>query len=253
MEERQLWNYKTEEIAKGYVQNPEGYECILCGQTYQKGKIYPVKEQLYDAYGAVQQHVLTEHNCSADYLLGKEAGLTGISEVQQQLLRLMSQGREDKAIAKELGIAESTVRNHRFKLREKQKQAKLYLAMMQSLEEKMNRKIEVSDQGVLEEIHATAKMVDARFIATDQEREKTLKTYLDDQGRLKQFPAREKKKIIVLKEIMKRFHKGKDYEEKEVNEILKDIFSDYPTIRRALIEYGFMERSEDCTVYRVKE
>jgi len=253
MEEKQLWNYPLEEIAEGYTKVQGCFECLLCKASFENGRIYTVNGQMYDAYGAVRRHVLLEHNCCADYLLSKDASLTGISEVQKQLLLMMSQGKDDKTIAKEMGIAESTVRNHRFKLREKQKQAKLFLAMMQSMEEKMNRTIGMSDQGAIEEIHATARMVDARFIATDQEREKTIKTYMDDQGGLKQFPAKEKKKIILLREIMKRFQKGRQYQEREVNEILKAIFSDYPTIRRALIEYGFMERSGDCMVYHVKE
>lgn len=40
---------------------------------------------------------------------------------------------------------------------------------------------------------------------------------------------------------------------KEINRVLKRIFEDYATIRRALIEYGFIDRSNDCTKYWVKE
>jgi len=36
--------------------------------------------------------------------------------------------------------------------------------------------------------------------------------------------------------------------------ILKRIYEkDYVYLRRALIEYGFMERPADCSVYRVRE
>ncbi|MEG2739993.1 DUF2087 domain-containing protein, partial [Clostridium sp.] len=31
------------------------------------------------------------------------------------------------------------------------------------------------------------------------------------------------------------------------------IYEDYATIRRALVEYGFMKRSNDCSSYWVKE
>lgn len=52
---------------------------------------------------------------------------------------------------------------------------------------------------------------------------------------------------------MENFKQGKIYSEKEVNRILKRIYEDNATLRRALIEYGFMERSNDCKSYWVKE
>ena len=77
---------------------------------------------------------------------------------------------------------------------------------------------------------------------------------MDENGALLQFPAREKKKIIVLREIVKNFKADREYSEKEVNRILERIYArDYPTVRRYLIEYGFMDRSKDGSVYRVKE
>ena len=97
-------------------------------------------------------------------------------------------------------------------------------------------------------------MVDDRYDITDEERQKAIATYMDENGGIKQFPAREKKKIILLGEVMKNFKRGIAYSEAEINKVLKRIYEeDYPTLRRALIEYGFMERSLDCKVYRVKE
>ncbi|WP_236719720.1 DUF2087 domain-containing protein [Neobacillus mesonae] len=34
--------------------------------------------------------------------------------------------------------------------------------------------------------------------------------------------------------------------------MLKSIYADFATIRRYLIEYGFMDRSKDCMKYWVK-
>jgi hypothetical protein len=207
---------------------------------------------LYDAFGAVKKHHDAEHGFTVDYILNQDISLCGISEVQQQILKLMSEGKDDKMIAQSVGIAQSTVRNHRFKLREKEKQAKIFLAMMESLEEKTNRSISHADAGVIEEIHPTATMVDNRYNITKEEKEKTIKTYINETGVLKQFPAKEKKKIILLREFMKNFERNKEYREVEVNQILESIYSDFPTLRRALIEYGFLERSVDCSVYKVK-
>jgi len=76
---------------------------------------------------------------------------------------------------------------------------------------------------------------------------------MNKNGVLKSYPSREKKKIIVLEEIMKKFESSAIYSEKEINEILKAVYDDFATIRRALIEYGFLSRSNDCRSYWVKE
>jgi len=61
-------------------------------------------------------------------------------------------------------------------------------------------------------------------------------------GRLMQFPTKEKKWLIVLRWLATRFEAGKHYTEKEVNAILTEIHADYATMRRNLVEYGFMRR-----------
>ncbi|WP_167956995.1 DUF2087 domain-containing protein [Anaerosporobacter faecicola] len=248
-----MWKATIEELVDGFQEVKEGFTCIFCGKSFKKGRIYELDQTLFDAYGAVKHHREKDHGESVDYLLNLHSNVTGLSEVQQQILKLMSSGKGDKEIAAEVGIAQSTVRNHRFKLREKEKQAKIFLALMRSLEEKTSRSINETDCGVIEEIHSNATMVDDRYTITDQEREKTIKTYMTEEGAIKQYPSKEKKKIIILGEIMKNFVRGRDYSEAEVNKVLKRMYDDYPTLRRALIEYGFFDRSTDCKVYRVKE
>lgn len=246
-----LWNYSIEEIMAGHAEEEEAYRCVFCGKSFEKGKIFQEEGGLYDAFGAVRVHVKKVHGTPADCLLSGNPAGAGISEVQKRLLELLSEGKNDRQIAAEMGITPSTVRNHRFKLREKEKQAKIFLALMRALEQKTKEGIMDTDQGRLEEVHPAAAMVDDRYGITRQEREKALKTYMNADGSLKQIPAREKKKIIILREIMKRFEPGREYTEKEVNRILKEIYAeDFPSIRRALIEYGFMDRTDDCSAYR---
>lgn len=252
--ENKIWNYTVEDLLQGYHEEEGVFRCVYCGEFFEKGRIYEKESRLYDAYGAVKEHTSREHGCMADYLLKQPLTLTGLTDVQSQILKLIAEGKSDKEIAAELEVAQSTVRNHKFKLREKEKQAKLFVALMQSLEQKNRKTIMQTDQGAMEETNAGSSMVDERYAITEQEREKTLKTYMDENGGLKQIPARAKKKIIILREIMKNFSADKVYSEKEVNRILSRIYEpDYPSIRRALIEYGFMERSADCSQYRVKE
>lgn len=249
-----IWNSSVDEIAAGYKESKEAYQCTLCGKVLKKGMIYNLADTLYDAFGAVKEHCNEEHGYSVDYLLSQDPSLLGISEVQQQILKQMSERMDDKTIAENVGIAPSTVRNHRFKLREKEKQARLFLAMMQSLEDKTSRPISQSDTGIIEEIHQSATMIDDRYNITKEEREKTVKTYMNENGALIQIPAKEKKKIIILREIMKNFKHNQKYDENEINKVLKRIYSDdYVSLRRALIEYGFFDRSDSGAVYRVKE
>lgn len=97
-------------------------------------------------------------------------------------------------------------------------------------------------------------MVDERYALTEGEEQEILKTYFHQglDGPLKDFPKREKRKIAVLRQITKRFDIGRQYTEKEVNEILKALHPDFATIRRYMIEYGFMDRHKDCSCYWVK-
>lgn len=248
-----IWNYELDEIINGFAETKDHYYCVMCEKTFEKGRIYKEKDLLFDAQGAVKAHIDNEHGNTASYLLQQTSAVTGLSDIQNQLLQYLLEGKTDKEIGEKLGIAQSTVRNHRFKLREKEKQAKLFLALMESISRETSRPISKSDTGDIEELRESATMVDDRYSISDQERKKTIATYMDENGALKQFPAREKKKIILLGEIIKNFKVDTEYTEADVNKVLRRIYEeDYPTIRRALIEYGFMDRSSDCTKYRVK-
>ena len=91
------------------------------------------------------------------------------------------------------------------------------------------------------------------YEATKEEKQKVLSTYFKDglDGQLTIFPSKEKRKLIILQHTLKRFKPNQVYTEKELNEILKTVYTDYVTIRRSLIVYGFMERSKDCSQYWV--
>ncbi len=94
-------------------------------------------------------------------------------------------------------------------------------------------------------------MVDARYEITQQEEQKILSTVFASMQplRLKTFPPKEKKKVVILRTIAKEFEEGIRYSEVQVNEILKDIYPDYVTLRRYLIEYGYLERTRDGSAY----
>ena len=97
-------------------------------------------------------------------------------------------------------------------------------------------------------------MVDERFAITEQENEEIIKAYFKEgtDSPLSLFPKKEKRKIVILKQLIQRFDPKRKYTEKEVNEILKKAYHDYVTIRRYFIEYGFMDRHPDGSSYWVK-
>jgi len=63
-------------------------------------------------------------------------------------------------------------------------------------------------------------------------------------GRLVQFPAQLKKRLVVLEKIAETFEPGREYTEREVNHILLDFNDDVASLRRGLIEHKIMTRSK---------
>jgi DNA-binding transcriptional ArsR family regulator len=66
---------------------------------------------------------------------------------------------------------------------------------------------------------------------------------------LKAIPSQRKKRVVILQHLVERFEPGRAYPEKEVNAILKSAHEDFATLRRELIDYGFMNR--DHGIYKV--
>ena len=253
MEKDRFWDASVEELAAGYVydEKTEEYSCLLCEERFENGVIYQQDGVFYEAKKAAVRHIESVHGSMFEYMLNMDKKYTGLSEHQRELLQLFKNGLSDQEIVKELnGGSTSTIRNHRFKFKEKEKQAKIYLAIMRLLK---NTREEKKTEALIP-IHKGAKMVDERYAITVEEKEKVLATYFKDglDSVLSTFPSKEKRKIIVLQHILMRFDRSKKYSEKEINQVLKSIYHDFATIRRYLIEYGFMDRSKDCTEYWVK-
>ena len=248
-----FWNATMEDLKRGYIQQGDTIKCLICGKIFQLGKVSMIDEEFYESWKAAELHIRNTHNSMLEYLLNMNGSFTGVSDVQREVLKLFAEGISDKEIASRLGVATSTIRNHRYKLREKEKQSKLYLVMMELLDESTNKKITKLDKGTICDAHKTATTLDYRFNITSEEKIQVIQNYINEDGSLKSYPSKEKKKIIVLEQIMRSFTIGKVYSEKEINRILSRVYEDYATVRRALIEYGFLSRSNDCKSYWVKE
>ena len=105
------------------------------------------------------------------------------------------------------------------------------------------------------QMHSGATMADERYMVTAAEIDKIIATYFEstDPYILTAFPPKQKKKLVILQVFAQQFQKGTKYAEKEVNDIIRPIFADFATIRRYLIEYGFMDRTPDGRAYWVVE
>lgn len=246
-----FWQASLQEIKQGYTYNETNDEfiCLICGKSFANGIIYPDNNQLYEAQKYIKLHITQRHQSIFQVLLNLDKKLTGLTDHQKTILELFYAGCSDNDVAKTLNTGStSTIRNHRFSLREKQKQAKIFLAIMELLGDKLPKKQTFID------IPLSAKQVDDRFAITEQENEKILAVYFKQglNGPLESFPLKEKKRVAILRHLIKSFAANKTYTEKEVNAILKPFYHDYVLLRRNLIEYGFMDRVQDGSSYWLK-
>ena len=234
----------TEQLVEGYQFDQFEYQCLFCDNKFHVDEVFPWQNKFLTAEGMMKKHILENHQSPFHAIMQLDKKITGLSDVQMEMLQFYYEGLPDKEIADKSSVTSvSTVRQHRFKLREKERQAKILLALMQLI-------IEPNTY----DVHSGAKQVDERYSIEKEEREKVLKTYFKDglEGGIEKIPSKEKKKLIILQHIIKRFDVEKKYSEKEVNDILKTVNPDFVSLRRHLIEYGFMNRNTDNSSYWVK-
>lgn len=72
-------------------------------------------------------------------------------------------------------------------------------------------------------------------------RQKVLKSFMP-YGYCEVMPAQSKKRMIIYEEIIKKFEKGRQYTEKEVNALIGQVHGDFCMVRRAFIGLGWMTR-----------
>lgn len=78
-----------------------------------------------------------------------------------------------------------------------------------------------------------------------------IKNFLDKDGKIKVWPSKMIKKFGVLEYMAGKFEEGRDYKEKEVNEIIKNwhTFGDYFILRRGMVDYKLLNRTKDGARY----
>lgn len=230
-----------------FIDKAQIYTCLFCHAQYDADDVYVWKKLLVNGKKAIKLHIRDTHGDVFNSLLAADKTQTGLTDTQKEFLKNYYDGMNydekvsDKDIAEKMNISASTVRFQRYNFREKAKQAKIILALAELLEE-----MEAKHKVWKEKADKSAKPAD--------ENEKMLETLFESLSPLvlKTFDfgkRKEEKRLLILKTIAQQFEKDRKYSDKELNAVLKEIYSDFATLRRSLIDYGFMERTSDGREY----
>lgn len=192
-------NATIDDFKRGYVWSSKDtkFVCLICGK------------HTCENDNEINIHI-SNHGNSIERLLLLDKKYTGLTEIQKEFLTMISNKNSDKEMAERLLCAESTIRNMRFALRERARQARAFLAIMELAEEEMP----------------------------------TI-----TQPKLRRFPTREEKRKVLLPRFAALFEPHKEYTEMEVKKIIKTLYGDDSTIRRYLVDYGYLKRSNDGSKY----
>lgn len=244
-----LENLMPEALKSGLMEENGTYTCVYCGKQFEDGEIFPIGDRFFDAHRAAGMHAAS-HNDRLEQIFAAGEKVLSLTENQKNLLSMFAASMRDTEIAKSLGVTASTVRHQRFVFRERAKAAKLFLAAWAIAEEGKNKQSNTAEEALLQP-HEGAKMVDERYVITEEENRKILENvfFSLEPLKLKVFSKKEKKKIAILRQVAAQFEPDRQYTESEVNAILKAIWEDFATMRRYLIEYGYLDRTKDGKTY----
>ena len=192
------------ELAEGVMEDPEtkAKVCLKCGKTFNVGEIFQFKDRYWEAGQAARIHSKSEHGPQFNYLLNLLKQWKGVSDPQAKLLEAFFRGDDDGKIASDLGISRSTVRNHRFRMKERARHAKVFLAIMQILDQKEKPEARLVD------FPANARMADERYALTAEEYGKILRKYFKEDGTLTRFPLKAKERVALLRKIVELLEPG---------------------------------------------
>ena len=132
----ELKELTLEELTRGYVWSEEEqlYQCIFCGDKMEEGLIYSSRGKSVNALRAMQEHIFDEHGSVFECLLNLDKQMNGLSDAQKDVLEGLYYEKDNKAIGKEMGISDATVRTYKFNLQKMKRRARIFLAMMEQIE-----------------------------------------------------------------------------------------------------------------------
>ncbi|MBM7662632.1 putative transcriptional regulator [Bacillus mesophilus] len=161
----------------------------------------------------------------------------------KMILLLSNKPLNGQELAEMLNISTPTVTHHVNKLREvgllHQRRDKNTIYF--TLDEKT---LERSNESIIKLIRQ-AKSEEGKDMLSEEQtqmRDHVIQNFFTSDGRLKQIPSQLKKKVIILEYLIGKLEKEKQYQEREINQFIKQFHDDFATIRREFIMHQFMYR-----------
>ena len=157
-----------------------------------------------------------------------------------RIVYLLSKGPlHGQAIAGKLGLTPPTITHHLHKLRD--------INLVYTRREKNTVYYYLNEKIILHQAVTLEKIISQKEELEEMEqdnayRKKVLDAFIQTDGKLKSIPAQRKKKLIIFEHMVKGLKKGVKYEEKEINEYIKNFHDDFATIRREFITNQYMYR-----------
>ncbi|MGG1660107.1 metalloregulator ArsR/SmtB family transcription factor [Brevibacillus sp. NRS-1366] len=159
-----------------------------------------------------------------------------------------------QALAGKMGVTPPTITHHMTKLREagvvyeRRDKNTIYFYLHEA---NMKRQ----SQAILDVLEKAKEMADEDLFAegTNSEERKNkmaaekiqvIRSFITPDGKLKQIPTQRKKKLFVFEHMVRGLEKGRKYQEKEINEYIRQFHDDYATIRREFIMNHYMYRED---------
>lgn len=127
----------VDELKKGYVydKSSKKYHCIFCNMVFNEGVIYNFHDKQVNAQLVAALHVQSKHGGSFQAILDLEKDISGLTDIQKKLIKAMHDNLSNTEIGKIMDINISTVRGHKFNLQKAKRQAKIFLSIMEYLED----------------------------------------------------------------------------------------------------------------------
>ncbi|MBT2690438.1 metalloregulator ArsR/SmtB family transcription factor [Bacillus sp. ISL-47] len=145
-----------------------------------------------------------------------------------------------QAIAGKLGLTPPTITHHLNKLRD--------INLVYQRRDKNTVYFYLNESVLKQQSSVLAKLADMEEVKKMEEmnieNQKVIDNFFTSDGKLKNIPAQRKKKLMVFEHLIKGLKMGKKYEEKELNEYIKQYHDDYATIRREFIINHYMYREK---------
>lgn len=194
-----------------------------------------------DAEPQMHAHLDAAHGGSVQAVLHSPSASNNLTPTQRDLLAAFAAGQSDKQIANAAAITTSTVRQQKYRFRQKAAQAKLYLAQYQAV-------FGAGDASDLLAVPAAA----ANLAITEATYDATVAKNIAFDGphpQLSHWPKKEAARVCLIARISESFTFTKRYSRQELVAALTPWYADHPIVTRYLVDYGYLARTTDGREY----